>query len=69
MLFILVQAIVSSVGNIEPFFDSTSVRLFYIYMESLDSPLLNDMLLAFHLLSFHSEIIGLRKMPLPDIIR
>ena len=38
-------------------------------MESLDSPLSNDILLIFHFSCFHGEISGLRKTPTPDIIR
>ncbi len=37
-------------------------------MESLDSLLSNDILLVFHFSCFHGEIIGLRKIPPPDII-
>ncbi len=38
-------------------------------MESLDLPLSNDILLVFPFSCFHCEIIGLRKIPSPDIIR
>jgi hypothetical protein len=38
-------------------------------MESLDSPVSNDILVVFYFSSFHGEIIGLRKTLSPDIIR
>ncbi len=38
-------------------------------MESLHSPLSNDILLAFHFSCFHGEIINLQKIPSPDMIR
>jgi hypothetical protein len=44
-------------------------KYLYIYMQSLDSPLSNDILLVFYFSCFHGEIIGLRKIPSPDIIR
>ncbi len=38
-------------------------------MQSLDSPLSNDILLVFYFSCFHGEIISLGKIPSPDIIR